>query len=177
MKIRIYLILILIYLFSSALLFFLFILPKSQSLFFLIKEISQKESSLSIQQEYFQELQKTSEELKKYEETFLKIDLALPPEPYLSLAELLNFLQKSSSQSGLSLKKISSVSVSPKEDLKESKIELILNGSYPSFKNFLSVLEKSARLIKIERISFSVPERREEDETFDFNLTIKVYSY
>lgn len=165
--------LILICLFSSVLLFFLLIWPKYQSLSSLNKEISQKTSEFQSQEKYFQDLQKTSEELKKYQDSLSKIDSALPSDP--SLPELFNFLQNFSSQSGLSLKKISPSSISPKEELKESRVDLTLSGDYPSFKNFLSVLEKSARMIELEKIFFSSPQK--ETESFDFNLTIKVYSY
>jgi len=157
----------------SLLLIFVLILPTYQDLTSLRKKISEKEAELEIQEKYFQELQKISEELKNYEIPLSKIDSALPLKP--SLPELLNFIQKASSQSGLSLKEIGQASTFSveKEKIKETKLDLVLVGSYSDFKNFLSVLEKSARIIEVENISFSTPK----EGSFNFILTIKVYSY
>jgi len=165
--------LIIISLLLSALLFFLLILPKYQNLTVLKEEISQKTFEFQTLENHFKNLQEISEKLKEYQNSLSKIDSALPLSP--SLPELFNFLQRASSQSGLILKKIGPFKVSVvEEELKESKVDLTLSGDYPFFKNFLSSSEKSARLIKIEKISFSSPK---EGESFDFDLTIKVYSY
>jgi Tfp pilus assembly protein PilO len=174
-----------------------FAYPQYQKLNSLKKEIFEKEKELSSQEKYFENLQKTAEELKKYETTLSKIDSALPQNP--SLPDLLNFIQKASSQSGLSLKNISPAVISPLEkatpsvnigsvgeavggapserygEIKTMKINLLLVGSYSNFKNFLSLLEKSARLIDVEEISFALS--KEETGLFNFSLTVKVYSY
>jgi len=159
---------------SFFLLFFL-VFPKYQTLNVLKKEVFEKEEELSSQEKYFETLKETSEELKKYEVPLSKVDAALPKNP--SLPELLNFIQKASSQSGLSLKGISPAVTTPLEkgEIKETRINFLLVGSYSDFKNFLSILEKSARLIDIENISFALP--KEKEGLFNFNITIKVYSY
>jgi len=160
------------FLLSFFLIIFL-IFPKYQNLNSLKKEIFEKEDELSSQEKYFETLQKTSEELKKYAPSLSKVDAALPKNP--SLPELLNFIQKTSAQSGLSLKGISPAATSPLKGgkIKETRMNFVLVGNYPDFKNFLSILEKSARLIDIENFSFSSPK----EGPFNFNLTIKVYSY
>ena len=167
----------------SVLLIIFLIFPKYQNLNLLKKEISGKEDELSSQEEYFESLQKTSEELKKYEDSLLKIDTALPQK--LSLPEFLNFIQKASSQSNLSLRGMSPAVTSSLEKaaegeprqgrggIKETRISFVLAGDYSDFKNFLSILEKSARLIDIENFSFS----SSKEGQFNFNLAIKVYSY
>ena len=149
------------------------IFPNYQNLTFLKKEISEKEIELSSQEKYFQDLQNISQELKKHETAISKIDSALPNSP--SLPELLNFIQVKASQSGLALKGVSPATIIPagEKGLKEIRVNFILIGNYSDFKNFLSILEKSARLIEIENVSFSSPE----EGPFTFNLTIKVYSY
>ena len=159
---------------SFFLLIFL-VFPKYQTLNVLKKEILGKEDEFSSQKKYFETLQDTSEELKKYEASLSKIDAALPKTP--SLPELLNFIQKASSQSGLSLKGISPASTVPLEkgEIKETRINFLLVGNYPDFKNFLYILEKSSRLIDVENISFSLP--KEKEGPFNFALTIKIYSY
>ena len=153
------------------------VFPKYQTLNVFKKEVLEKQEEFHSQEKYFETLQNASEELKKYETSLSKIDSALPQNP--SLPELLNFIQKASSQAGLSLKGISPAVTLPykkeKGEIKETRINFLLVGSYPDFKNFLSILEKSARLIDVENISFSLP--KEKEGLFNFAITIKVYSY
>lgn len=72
---------------------------------------------------------------------------------------------------------------SPKEsNLKELKVSLDLEGSYSSFKNFLSVLENSSRLIDTESISFTLAdssktENGQEKTSSSFKLQIRAFSY
>jgi Tfp pilus assembly protein PilO len=150
------------------------ILPKYQKLRFFEQEIEKKRAEIEGREEHLQELNKMAEILKDYQDQLAKIDSALPSNPDLEV--LLNFLQKTSSQSGLILKEINPPVSRPssEEGLKETELSFAVSGAYTSFKNFLSVLEKSARFIKLETISFSSPGK----EGFsDFNLKIKVYSY
>jgi len=158
------------FLLFSALLFFLFISPKKTSLSILNSELSQKRQEFETSDKYFQEVLKTSEKLKNYQEEISKIDSALPDDP--SIPSLFNFLQKSSSQSGLLLENIGSISVKEEGKLKKWTTTLKLKGGYSSLKNFISILEKSARLIKVEKTSIS-----SEGESLSFNLTISVFSY
>lgn len=168
---------IIISLLLSVFLFCFLIWPKYQNLSLLRAEISQKMLELQSLQEYFGELKGLLEQLKEDQDSLSKIDSALPFNP--SLSELFNFIQEASSQSGLFLKQVSLVKVSGekeiKGEIKESKVDLTLSGDYSSLKNFISILEKSARIIEIERISFVSPKK--EKENFDFYLTINVYSY
>lgn len=160
--------------FISIVLIFTLVLPKYQDLAVLKEEILLKKSEFQSQEKYFQDLKKIAESLMEYATSISKIDYALPPEPYP--AELLNFIQKVSSQSGLSLKAIDLVSTTPieNEKIKESRVKLGLIGDYPQLKNFLSILENSARVIEVENISFVSSEK---EIPFEFNLTLKVYSY
>ena len=158
------------------------VFPKYQNLNLLQLKIKEKEAALQSEKEYFSSISEISEKLKQYEESLSKINSALAAEP--GLPALFNFLQTAASQNGLVLKKIAPTMPSPlKEELvkegwsleiRETGINLTVTGSYPSFKNFLSTVEKTARMIEIESISFSAPE---EAGPIDFNLRIKVYSY
>lgn len=150
--------------------------PKYEEIKNLQKDIKERNQELQSKEEYLLSLNKTKNELEKYEEELAKIDSALPNDS--SLSSLFNFIQKVSFQSGLVFEELGSfTTLSSKEasDIKESQIDLVVAGSYISLKNFISTLEKSARLIEIERISFSSP--LEKEAPFIFNLTIKVYSY
>lgn len=151
--------------------------PKYQNLRELSRRIELEEIELKNQQKYFQSLVEISEKLKDYQSELAKINSALPSDP--SLSSLLNFLEKASSQTGLVLKGIGSAtfvaSTTKTEGLRETSLGIVVAGSYPSFKNFLSVLEKSARFIQIESLSFSTEEKPE--TPINFNLRIKIYSY
>lgn len=166
---------IIITLFSiSLILGILLILPKQEDLNFLQKKIREKRVELQSQEEYLISLARIVSELKNYKIQLSKIDSALPEDP--ELPALFDFLQKSASQAGLVLKGISATPITSDleiTDIRETQLTLVLSGSYFSFKNFLSTLEKSARLIEVESIFFSLVE----EGPFDFNLQIKVHSY
>jgi Tfp pilus assembly protein PilO len=150
--------------------------PKYQSLVLKNAEAAAKTLDLQNRQSYYQEVAKTSEELKAYSEELSKIDSALPSEFFLP--EMYDFFQKKASESGLVLKNESfgkGALVKDNPDQKEYRFSLELSGSYAAFKNFLAALEKSARMIKVEKISFSSPEKS--GSAFSFLVSVKFYSY
>jgi len=102
-------------------------------------ELLQKRQEFETSDRYFQEILKTSERLKNYQEEISKVDSALPEDP--SIPSLFNFLQKSSAQSGLLLENIGSIGVKEEGKLKKWTTNLKLKGDYSSFKNFVSILE------------------------------------
>ncbi len=153
----------------------LLIWPKYQILKDSLVNVEKKAAELNYLNDYFADLKKISEDFKKYEAEFLKVESALPSDPFLP--SLLKFIQTKASENGLILKVFSSGSFSPlakDSDIKEQYLSIELSGFYPAFKNFIAVLEKSERLIEIEQISFSASK---EKEPIIFNLGIKVYSY
>jgi len=169
---RNYLYLILIFILLSVVFTIFLVLPKYQNWIFTRRTILEKTFELQSQTEYFEQLKNISEELKKYQESLSKIDSSLPKNP--SLPELLNFVQKAGSQAGLSLKGVSPVSTITEEGkISETKINLAMVGGYSEFRIFLSIIEKSARLIEVGNISFSSPQ----EGPFTFNLAIKIFSY
>lgn len=158
----------------SLLLIFTLVLPKYRVLNSFKQEILEREAELRSQEEYFQQLQGISGEVESYKDSFLKIKFALPKD--YSTTELFNFFQKVASQTGLILGQMSpSESVLTKEEkIRTNRISLSLIGSYFDFKNFLSIIEKSARLIEVDNISFSHPTKR---ELVDFKISTRVHSY
>ena len=158
----------------SLLLIFTLVLPKYRVLNSLKQEILGREAELRSQEEYFQQLQGISGEIESYKDSFLRIESALP-EDY-SITELFNFFQKVASQTGLILEKMSpSESVLTEEEkVRVNRISLGLMGRYFDFKNFLSIIEKSARLIEVDNISFSHPTKK---ELVSFEITTRVHSY
>jgi len=153
--------------------------------------VKEKEVERNNQEEYFNHLNKLSEELKGYEEELSKIDSAFPLDP--DIPDLLNFLALASSQNGLSFEKVNSFSADsakksktatsgqeevPTKRYKELTIEFEVSGEYPSLKNFVSTLEKSARIIEIESISLKkkTSQLKEEGPPL-YNFKIKTYYY
>ena len=175
--------------FAIPILFFLiffigiyFLLPKYQGFLELKDEISEKELQLQQRKNYFSKLKQFSAKLEEYQESINKISSALPGE--FSLASLLNFFQRKSSESGLVLKSLSQASApqKPKEKKEEERVRsriktnylnFTLRGSLSSFENFLSDIEKSARLIEVENISLQA----KGEELPEFTLLLKIYSY
>lgn len=160
--------------FISIVLIFTLIFPQYQKLSALKEEKVLKENEFQAQEKYFQDIEATAENLKQYETSLSKIDDSLPSEPYP--VEFLNFIQKASSQSGLLLKEISlpATTAVAQEKLKESRVSLVFVGDYARLKNFLSVLENSARIIDVENVSFTTSEK---EKTFTIKLALKFYSY
>lgn len=151
-----------------------FLLPKTKELNSLKEEIRQKQNELQSKEKYLAELNQISQNLKNYEVQLSKIDAALPDTP--ELPALFDFLQKSASQSGLVLKGLETTFQSQEEklgEIRETRLNLFLVGSYSSFKNFLPTLEKSSRLIEVESITLFSPET----PPASFKLRIKVNSY
>lgn len=159
--------------------------PKYQDFDALKLKVEAKKRELQNKEEYFSDLFQFSKKLKEeYGSEIAKIDLALPSD--LSVFELLTLLRMESSRNGLILGKFDIGSIPSLEGSKETlkireiPINISLLGSYSAFKNFLSSLQKSARFFNIQSISFSPvkkEEEKKEGETFNFNLTIKTYSY
>jgi Tfp pilus assembly protein PilO len=158
--------------------------PQYQKLIFKKEIISKKEQEFKLYDDYVKNLKENSQKLEQYQKELSKIDQALPTAPYLP--EILSYLTLNSGANGLLVKKFSFSITEPKKEteklpsktpslplFKEIKILLSLTGSYEGLKNFLSSLEKSARLFEVEKISLSLTK----EGLFVFDLAIKIYSY
>lgn len=160
-----------------------FLFPKYSDFKSLEKEISKKENLLQEKEAYFSNLEKISKDLEKYEESFKKVNSALPDT--VSLSSLLNFIAKKSSENGMILKslgigRIESSKVEfeeGKEKESQSRIkELVFSfnflGTLSSFENFLKEIEKSSRMIEIENIILN-----QKEEISEVTLSLKIRSY
>ncbi len=150
------------------------LLPKYQDLSATSASVKIEREKVKIEKEYYSSVLSISEELKDYETELSKIGSSLPEDA--SLPSLLNFLEKAVSQAGLIIDSISPSSSSPSPDLKnvrEVRVSMTVSGDYSAFKNLVSILERSSRLIEVENISFS--HQRPSDN--EYNLRIKAYSY
>jgi Tfp pilus assembly protein PilO len=152
------------------------LLPKYQRFELSQTGIEKKDIELQYKEEKISQLRTISGELKENQESLSKILTALPTTP--SVPSLFNFLQRTSSETGLVLESIDLSGIVPLEEsseLKAIQIKLQVVGSYSAFKDFLSALENSARIFEVKSISFSAP--REGGKSFSFSLSIIAHSY
>lgn len=151
--------------------------PKYQNLQILQADIKEKKLDFQSKKDYFSKIKETSVQLGQYQEPLAKISSALPLDP--ALPPLISFFQSSAVQTGLLLEKISWVGTAAskeKGNLKETQVSFQLTGSYDNLKNFLLVLEGSARMIEVQNISVEAP-KKELKESPTFVINIKTYSY
>ncbi len=138
-------------------------------------DLASKKVELGDKEKYFSQLSSVSATLKEHNVERSKIDSALPATSIVP--DLVNFLAEKSSQNGLILERADVKKISPLD--KNSKVQKIsldftLSGFYPALRNFISSLQKSAKLIEISSIIFSQPQQ---GNVFSFNLSIDTYSY
>jgi len=137
-------------------------------------------------EQHFTKLSNMGRELQNYPNEVSLIDSALPSE--FSQPPLYNFLEMSASQSGMALKEVSLIedSVSGEKltvGMKDNSVNVSVTGPYGSFKNFLKVIESSARIINIDNISLKQEQqtaeqkKKNENPLFTFSLDLKIYSY
>lgn len=144
------------------------------------KNIEFKKTDLATKVEYYALINKTAAELDLYKEEFDKISQNTMASEFV-LPSLFDLLAQKASQNGLILEEIKLGGIiavkenPPTGGTKQTNISLQVAGSYDSFKNFLLALEKSARLINIQDISFSTPS--EPSKPFLFKLNIQTYGY
>lgn len=174
--------------------------PKYHDLEDIQFRLEEKKIELQSKEKYFSRLREISSELENYQDSILKINSAIPQNPFLP--SLYDFIQNKISESGLVLEEIN-LEVIGKKTLNEEKkeiseiknlwqvpvkeikpddkrikeilINLSIFGNYSNFKNFLSKLEKTARLIEIKSINLFSP--KEQGKPFEFKLIIITHSY
>ena len=148
--------------------------PGFQELKAVRADIERGGGELQSEREYLQMLDEIKVELEENKEEIAKVNTALPSDP--SVPSLFSYLQRTASESGLILTEINPFSVSSPvilTDLKEITFSVKISGPYASAKNFISTVERSARMIEIESISLTPSE----EGSFGVDLRIKAFSY
>lgn len=153
----------------------IFLFPKFSQLNEIKENIQAKEMELQYGEEYFNRLEELKVKLDENTLEIQKISSALPSDT--SIPSIFRFIQETASLSGLVLNDIKPFTLSFLESntkIKEIKFTVELTGTYSSFKVFLSVMEKSARLFEVHSLSFS---QTKEVDTLNFNLNLRTFSY
>ncbi len=147
--------------------------PKYEDLRSIKIEVERKQKELQYGKEYISGFLNLKERLKEYQNEILKIEDSLPFE--LSLPCLFSFFQKASSENGVILTALSWSEPSAfgkNSRIKQTIFNISVSGSYQSFKQFLSYLEKSAKFFGIQNIAFS-----SDEEPFNFDIKVRTFSY
>lgn len=153
----------------------IFLFPKLNQLNEIKENIQTKEMELRYGKEYFDKLEELKVRLDENALEIQKISSALPVDS--SIPSIFRFIQETASLSGLVLSDINPFISSPLEGnikINEIKFTVELTGTYSSFKEFLSILEKSARLFGVDSLSFG---QTKEADILDFNLNLRTFSY
>lgn len=155
----------------------IFLTPKFQEIEKTKECIISTKQLLEKKEVYFLKVKKYKTELKNHQEELSKITPVLGDSIEASLPSLFKFIQEASNETGLILTKINPFIIHPlkeKPKIKKIQLDFQVKGHYVSFKNFLVALERSNRIISIENIYFSSPEK---GNLFIFNIIISAHSY
>ena len=150
-------------------------LPKYQDLSLKLNELKVKKEELKNKKDYFAQLQEISDSFQQYQQEISRVEAALPSSP--KIPDFLNFIEKIASQNGLilqSTKMTKAQSLQQPSNIFKVPLDLSLAGSYSAFKNFLSELQSSSRLIELEQLSFSTLDK---GQIFKFDLRVRIHSY
>ena len=139
-------------------------------------EINQKKIDIEWSKEKISHYNQLLEKINQYQEKIKKVETALPSDA--ELPSLFSSLKNKLEQSGLILRDIS---VSPpiveaKKEIKSIEVKVRATGSYEGLKDFLSLIEKSGRIIDPENIIISSQTLETEGVLF-FELNLNSYFY
>lgn len=144
-------------------------MPRYQETQASLEELEARRTDLKNRQDYFKALAQIAGELRNYSTNLDKVKSALPMGP--AAPSLANYLQSTSSQSGLILKNLNYgmtnstvIARDPSTGfaVNDYLVSITLSGSYAAFKEFLSSVEKSSRLIEVEEITFAMSQAAKE---------------
>jgi len=177
-------ILIALILFIILILVFFVVSPEYQKFKDLQSELGIKKAEYNAQKEYYSAIGQTYYDIKSKSEDIAKIDNALPSDP--NLGKLVYYLQEQATKSGLIMKSLfltKSSTSTAENSVKDIAFSLNLVGNYSALENFVSYLEKSARLFDIASISFGSGETSgseaqfETQSVFSFSMQVNTHTY
>ena len=110
-----------------------------------------------------------------------KVASAIPDDP--DIPSFLNFLREEAKNTGVGLEQVSWREQDSRNNQTKQTSQYVINlevsSSDSAFRNFLSALESSARLIEVSITDFSIIEETETEteEPIIFSLQLKIHSY
>ena len=151
--------------------------PKFQQFRNLTSELKIKTEALEQKRAYFANIDEILNRLQEeqYKDSMDKIETALPES--VSVPELFNFIQIKAAENGMAVGNMTSGEGQQGGlvgGAQSFPFSASFTGSYPAFKNFLSVLNRSSRLIEVDSISFAAGQG---EAAFTFNLGMNIPYY
>lgn len=169
----------------ALILIFLFLIPAYQKMNALQNELTRKQVEYDGKLAYYTKIDDLIKGIEDRKEALEKIDSALPSDFYFS--SLVYFFQKESALAGLGVTSTTLSQISPpnkKTKIRDIIFNLNVSGTYDDFKNFLSVLDQSARLFEVNSVSFSTPAALQNtrsvnaaSRTYNFDIEIQTHAY
>lgn len=181
---------IIIFLVIAAVLAFLFVAPKYQEYHQLQARIREKEAKFSGESIYFARISDILAGLESRLGVLDKIQSALPAD--VSVAPLVDFLQKKGSENGISITSVVFSQLSglalgqiPQASVPGQAKDILFTvnatGSYQGLKGFLMAMDNSARLFEMESVSFSpagtAGAARNRAQEYSLKLEVKTHSH
>lgn len=158
---------------------FFLVLPKYQEAQAVKVQAEEKIVEIKKRNDYYSALKTIAAQLNLYADNYKKVETALPDDP--DAPAVMGFVQTAAMESGLAMKRIAysetkeSSALSLGEEnmlfpdagslaLQEYEISVDLLGTYDSLKNFLSIIERSSRLIAVKKVDVSAKEESKDGE-------------
>lgn len=147
--------------------------PTYQEFMVLGHEVQERRDRLERGQKALAHLRKTQEEIIARQESFAKIDSAIPEDP--QLPALYEHIQRLAASSHLVLTSIESKEgEAPANDVAVYVLKAEFQGSYEGLKTFLGGLKRSERILGVEKLTLSSD--GEASEGLDIDMELSAYA-
>ncbi len=149
---------------------FFLLLPKYQESQAAKTRVEEKKAEIKARADYYADLGAIMKDLEHYGENMEKINTALPDS--LDAPAVMNFAKEAAMQAGLFVKGVDysgagglsssdEASSSGVSSLNSYSISVKLTGTYSGLKNFLSIIERSSRLIAVSSVGIQAEQKKE----------------
>ncbi|MEK7564631.1 MAG: type 4a pilus biogenesis protein PilO [Patescibacteria group bacterium] len=168
--------------------------PAWSDVFALRKEVGLKKTSIELEKKIVEKLNSINQVLDTQKSNVERLEQAIPSSEFKP--ELISIMESLANQNGLSLTSVNielpieSGSVSnrrgstaPKESIGKLLVSINASGTYSSFKSWLEAVQKSLRILDINKITFSINNKKTTDgkeivnidPVIDYNVDIRTY--
>ena len=172
----------------TAMVVFLFVVPKYQEGKDLENSLVQKQVAYNEDSAYYAKISELAKTIDSQKNNLEKINASLPSD--FSLSPLVYFFQKKGAENGLIVKSVvfSQLSPpSPANNIRDILFTVNVLGNYQGLKGFLASMDRSARLFEVNSISFTAPpaagaaqetpQQKSQQQIYTFELVIKTHTY
>ncbi len=132
------------------------LIPQYKRVKELQKQLANQELILETREQYVEQLEESSRRIDEHQEEMVKLNYAMPSTPDTSY--ILEFLDESVFKTGMIFRDVGGLSktIEREEESQTGWVEVSfqLIGTYDSFLDFLNRVEKTARLIEVDSVSF-----------------------